>query len=173
MSVLSVDLIQTVLVGYTLPLHGTHGIRHWARVYENGIRLADGTGASVEVVKLFSLLHDSQRINESVDPGHGQRAADFALSLRGSLIELADDDFEQLYIALAFHTEGRMQGAITTLTCWDADRLDLARAGIHPSPRRLCTPQARDAQIISWATDRSLSDFMPAIVNSDWLKLRE
>lgn len=173
MSVISPALIHAVLDGYTLPLHGIHGIRHWARVYENGMRLADETGASVEIVKLFSLLHDSQRINESVDPGHGQRAADFALSLRGSLIKLPDDAFDRLYIAMAFHTEGRTQGDITILTCWDADRLDLARAGIHPSPRRLCTPQARDVEIISWATDRSLSDFIPAFVYSDWLSQNE
>jgi uncharacterized protein len=41
-------------------------------------------------------------------------------------------------------------------TCWDADRLDLGRVGKRPDPRRLCTPAARDRDVIEWAYRRSL-----------------
>jgi uncharacterized protein len=32
-------ILQTVLEEYRLPLHGHHGVTHWARVLENGLRL--------------------------------------------------------------------------------------------------------------------------------------
>ena len=59
-------VLQAVLEEYALPLGGAHGVAHWARVLENGVRLADATGANVEVVQLFALLHDSRRRSESI-----------------------------------------------------------------------------------------------------------
>jgi uncharacterized protein len=64
-------ILRAVLDDYALPWDGDHGVAHWARVLENGLKLAQGTGASVEVVQLFAVLHDSRRINESTD--HGPR----------------------------------------------------------------------------------------------------
>ena len=43
---------------YVLPWHGVHGVVHWARVFENGVQLAEQTGANVEVVKLFAEHQD-------------------------------------------------------------------------------------------------------------------
>ena len=62
-------VLKTVLQDYALPLGGDHGVAHWARVLENGLRLAEETGAIVEVVQLFAVLHDSRRLNEVTDPG--------------------------------------------------------------------------------------------------------
>ena len=62
--------------GFQLPLTSIHGPAHWARVRENGLRLATETGADRTVVELFALLHDSQRRSDGRDPGHGRRAAD-------------------------------------------------------------------------------------------------
>ena len=76
-------ILHAVLDEYTLPWDGDHGVAHWARVLENGLRLAEETGAHVEVVRLFAVLHDSRRINEVTDPDHGPRAAEFARTLRG------------------------------------------------------------------------------------------
>jgi uncharacterized protein len=45
---------------------------------------------------------------------------------------------------------------VTVQTCWDADRLDLGRVGKHPHPRYLCTPAARDREVIEWAYRRSV-----------------
>jgi len=74
-------LIREILQDYALPVRGEHGVVHWARVLENGLRLAGATGASVEVVTLFALFHDSRRVNQSHDYGHGLRGAKFAQSL--------------------------------------------------------------------------------------------
>ena len=57
-------VLKTVLEDYALSLNGDHGVGHWARVFENGLRLAEETGAIVEVVSLFAVLHDSRRQNE-------------------------------------------------------------------------------------------------------------
>ena len=32
-------LVHQILEDYSLPWHGTHGVGHWARVLENGLRL--------------------------------------------------------------------------------------------------------------------------------------
>ena len=94
-------LVHQILEDYPLPWHGTHGVGHWARVLENGLRLAKTTGVKVEVVQLFAVFHDSRRINEVVDFGHGQRGAELAAELRGDLFELSDADFTLLYEACA------------------------------------------------------------------------
>lgn len=169
MFVISSSLIQAILERYSLPWYGTHGVSHWARVYENGLRLAEVTGANVAIVQLFAVLHDSKRVNETVDFGHGQRGAKFATSLRGTYFDLTDEEFKLLYEACAYHTDGKTEGNITIQTCWDADRLDLARAMIHPKPRHLCTGAAKNPEIISWANQRSSSRFIPGFVYQDWL----
>jgi uncharacterized protein len=33
-------IIHRILEDYALPWHGVHGVGHWARVLENGLRLA-------------------------------------------------------------------------------------------------------------------------------------
>jgi len=104
MAPISSELIQAIRAQYTLPWRGTHGITHWARVREAGLRLAARTGAHPAVVELFAVLHDACRRNEGVDPGHGGRGADFAATLRGTLIHLPDAEFALLHTAFADHT---------------------------------------------------------------------
>ena len=82
-------ILQAILAEYVLPWDGVHGIAHWAKVLENGRRLAKETGANIEVVQLFAILHDCQRVNEGGDPKHGPRAAAFALEVRGLLYQPA------------------------------------------------------------------------------------
>src|SRR5262249_13184771 len=64
-------ILHAILEDYALPWGGDHGVAHWARVLENGLRLAWETGANIEVVSLFAILHDSRRLNECSDPDHG------------------------------------------------------------------------------------------------------
>lgn len=149
------DLILLVETGFALHLDGIHGRAHWARVRANGLHLAELTGANQQVVQLFAILHDSKRLNDGRDPQHGARAAEFARSLRDSLVDLSEEEFELLYHACAYHTSGMTEGDITVQTCWDADRLDLGRIGIMPDPRRLCTGAAREASTIEWAYRQS------------------
>lgn len=162
-------LLRVILKDYALPYFGIHGISHWARVLENGLRLAELTGANKEVVRLFALLHDSKRINETIDPGHGLRGAEFAITLRGTMFNLNDQEFDLLFEACANHTDGKTEADVTVQTCWDADRLDLIRAGITPDPKHLCTTAAKDPEIIRWANARSKNDTTPEFVHSEWL----
>ena len=76
-------LIQAIRDQYVLNWHGIHGWDHWMTVWETGKTLANEAGADLRVVELFALIHDSCRLNDGHDPGHGPRAADFAFALSG------------------------------------------------------------------------------------------
>lgn len=159
--------IYAEIVGsYALPLDGVHGPDHWTRVLENGLRLAEATGADAEVVSLFALFHDSRRVNEDHDPGHGLRGGEFARSLRGRLVHLEDARFELLFEACRLHTEGLVSDDATLQACWDADRLDLGRVGIVPERQRLGSDAARE--LLPWALERSFADVQPQEVLKRW-----
>ncbi|MCR9115530.1 MAG: hypothetical protein NXI22_01110 [bacterium] len=161
-------LLDVILADYALPLTGPHGVAHWARVLENGVRLANETGANVEVVSLFAVLHDSRRVNERTDPEHGPRAAKFAGELRGNLIQLEPAAFELLFRACQGHTHERTHPDVTIQTCWDSDRLDLGRVGVMPHPSRLCTEPAKRRDMILWADGRASFGVVPELVLTDW-----
>ena len=161
-------LIHRILEDYSLPWHGTHGVGHWARVLENGTRLAKETKANIEVVQLFAIFHDSCRVNEDADWGHGERGGNLALALRDKWLSLSDEEFDLLYEACAGHTDGLTEADITIQTCWDADRLDLGRVGICPELLRLCTEAAKNPEIIKWADGRASIDIVPDFVRGEW-----
>jgi uncharacterized protein len=155
---LQTDIQQVVVAAkkrFVLDLHGIHGVPHWQRVRENGLRIAKHSGADPLIVELFAYLHDCCREDDSSDPGHGERAAEFATLLRGKLIHLGDDDFALLHEAIRDHERGMTRGHATVLTCWDADRLDLGRVARRPQPRYLGTEYARRPDTIEWAYKRS------------------
>lgn len=149
-------ILRAILSGYTLPHDGYHGVYHWARVWENGLRVAEHNGADEEVVRIFALFHDARRVNEHHDPDHGLRGGELAKSLRGTLVHLDDTRFDLLYEACRLHTDGHTTGDATLLACWDADRLDLGRVGITPRPDLLCTDAARE--LIPWGQARARAD---------------
>ena len=159
-------IVAEILKDYRLPPRCSHGVVHWARVLANGLRVADANAADREVVALFALFHDSRRINEARDNGHGLRGGELARSLRGTLVHLDDARFELLFEACRLHTDGLTEGDPTLQACWDADRLDLGRVGIRPKPQRLCTDAARD--LVGWATARAMGDYEPAEVLTSW-----
>lgn len=163
-------LIRRIIEGYELPLFGIHGLPHWARVLETGLRLAERTGAIPRVVRLFAVFHDARRWSEGVDPGHAARGARLVRELRTDYLELPDSEFALLEAACLHHTEGRVDGDITVQTCWDADRLDLWRVSIIPHDRYLCTSAAKDHQIQKWARKRSTTNHTPAYVREQWMQ---
>lgn len=154
-AVITQKLITEIRGQYALHWHGLHGIGHFIRVHENGARLAAANGARLHVVELFAFLHDSRRLNDSLDPEHGARSALFARTLQGTFFHLDKADLDLLEYACRFHTDGLMEGDITVQTCWDSDRLDLGRASIKPRPSKLCTDAARAPHVIEWAYARS------------------
>lgn len=157
-------LVRAVAPGHHRAGAGSHGLTHWARVLENGLRLAPATGANVAVVALFAIFHDARRLNDGRDPGHGERGAQCATGLRAEWLALSDDEMDLLYEACARHTDGWLEADVTVQTCWDADRLDLPRAGVQVRPERLCTAAARDPAVIAWAERRALGKVEPGFV---------
>jgi uncharacterized protein len=143
---------------FVLDLHGIHGVPHWQRVRENGLRIAKHTGANRLLIELFAYLHDCCREDDRSDPGHGERAAEFIETLRGTLLNLGEDDFALLQVAIRDHEQGLTKGDVTVATCWDADRLDLGRVRTRPNPTYLCTEYARKKEVIEWAYKRSRAD---------------
>lgn len=140
---------------FELDHDGIHGIKHWRRVKENGLKLAEKTGADALVVELFAYLHDCCRESDGYDDGHGVRAAEFAGTLRGEELLITDSQFELLTEACRLHTCGKTKGDITVMTCWDADRLDLPRVGTIPRAELLCTEHAKERSVIEWAMRRA------------------
>ena len=153
---------------FALSRTGVHGITHWARVLENGHLLARSTGADLRVITFFAVFHDSKRVREGTDDGHGLRGAEYAKELLGKMYDLTDDQFDLLYTACAAHTDGLTEGNVTVQTCWDADRLDLLRVGVRPSPKRLCTPIARTKKIIAACSAQAKSRYVSALIRSEW-----
>lgn len=158
----SKPLIRKIKDQYRLGWHGTHGIKHWARVFETGMRISEVSGANQQIVQLFALFHDSCRENEYDDPEHGRRGADLALKLKGQYFDLPDDDFRLLQIACCNHTCADTHCDITVQTCFDADRLDLGRVGIIPDPKYLCTEVGKTNEMIDWAYENSIEGNVPA-----------
>jgi uncharacterized protein len=138
--------------------HSVHGSAHWRRVERNGLLLATRTGADLAVVQLFALFHDSCRVNDGWDPGHGARGAAYAATLHGTAYELSGERFELLRYACIWHTDGQHHEDPTIATCWDADRLDLGRVGIIPDPAFLSTKFGREI-----AACGSIQPFLPTV----------
>ena len=138
---------------------GVHGLSHWRRVRETGLKLAETNEANPHVVEAFAFLHDSQRVNEGYDDHHGWRACQFIRrQLAGStLLALLPEEIELLCEACEGHTSGRIDASPTVQTCWDADRLDLMRVGIWPDKHFLGTEEARQDEMIQWAVEQSLA----------------
>ncbi len=118
-----------------------------------GLELASGDAAvDRPLVFCFGLLHDTRRQNEAVDPGHAQRASDFAEELRGEgALALGGERFEALLDALRLHASGKVSPDPTIGTCWDADRLHLPRVSIVPDPALLSTRAALGAERLTAA----------------------
>jgi uncharacterized protein len=139
------ELSKLVEQQFQLPKTSIHGPDHWQRVRENGLGLAAETGANKRFVELFAVLHDARRRSDGHDPKHGQHAALLAEAWRPKYFPDLDKSLlGWLTLAIKWHASGCIRrGAsrsdILVGTCWDADRLDLVRAGIKPDPRKMST----------------------------------
>ncbi len=156
--IITPQLIEHIKSTYQLNWNGLHGYAHWMRVCENGLYLAQKNGANQKVVALFAFTHDMARQSDGGDPLHGPRAAHrIQAELQEVYFQLLPEELKQLVQAVSQHTLGFTQAGLTVQTCWDADRLDLGRAGIMPHSAHLCTLEAKDPATIEWAYRRSLN----------------
>ena len=119
--------------------------------------LAKETGANLNVVELFALIHDCQRDNDDYDLEHGRRAAEYVNDIYDEWLDIDKKEKELLIEACKYHSDGLIDADITVQTCWDSDRLDLGRVGIKPSSERLCTEAARRSDVIEKAYKRSIN----------------
>lgn len=138
---------------FKIDWHGVHGANHWARVFHHGKYIAQRREADLVVVELFSFLHDSCRLDDYRDPKHGDRGAEFAYGINGQFFQLDPIQLDNLCYAIKHHSEGDTSTNATIQTCWDADRLDLGRVGIIPSPKFLSDVAQ---EMIDYAFDLSI-----------------
>ncbi|MBQ8457408.1 MAG: hypothetical protein IJ540_07385 [Prevotella sp.] len=125
----------------------THGVEHWDRVAKFGRILHDGE-ADMDVIMAFAYLHDSERIDNAEDKEHGLRASRLTDTIRKTMLaNLNDEQIEKLKRACELHTIQHKTGDVTIDACFDADRMDLFRVGIKPSPERMATK--RGAELVA------------------------
>ncbi len=168
-TIITQEIIKTIFDGYLLNPLGTHGISHWGRVFENGLKLSKMNGADPIVLTYFSLFHDSRRINENTDYGHGKRGAELFLEL-SEMISVSEYQRADIVEACSHHTDGTTEGNITVQTCWDADRLDLWRVGKEPRKALLCTESAKMDSVLEWSRISSENREIPSC-SKDWLRM--
>lgn len=132
-------LKDKIISDFALGRTSIHGPDHWARVEEVGLELANENQADKEVVILFALLHDACRTSEYEEPNHGINAANLVKKLNNKYFNLSETQLDKLVYACYYHADGWVTDDVTIGTCWDADRLDLGRAGVVPDPDLLST----------------------------------
>ena len=147
-----------------------HGLGHWGRVLENGMKLAPLTGADPDVVALFAIFHDCKREDDGPDRFHGPRAGKFVYEI--APYHLGFLEMKQISLlakACHGHTNCRESSDPTLGTCWDADRLDIPRIGSEDfpyliDPFYLSTNAAKQPEILAWAQERSSQAQVPNFV---------
>ena len=154
-----------VLKDTPVEYYSIHGPDHWVRVERNGLYVAQKTGADKTIVQLFAVFHDCMRWNDSIDPGHGRRGAEYATQIRDELINISPNDFDKLYYACEWHTDQIITDDITIAACWDADRLDIGRVGFKLDYRYM---NSKSAQEIAKRDDLSPLNHMEV---RDWTRL--
>lgn len=138
------DYLWEYLIGqFSLGAHSIHGPDHWRRVERHAISLVEHNGGNLVVVRLFAAFHDVCRESDGGDHEHGARGAALAAQLHGDLFHLSDVDFDLLRYACVWHTAGQLSDDPTIGACWDADRLDIWRAGLTPEAQYMSTAHAR------------------------------
>ena len=161
------DFLRYLIDNFRLdPNNSPHGVAHWMRVMRNGLEIGRNLeGANLKVIRLFAILHDSERVAEMQDREHGFRAAMMAHVHNGheDTFTVTPDEMELLTTALTFHSDGYLTDCPTVGACWDADRLDLLRVGIHANPDLLCHAYSKQFSVMYAANQRAVR----------WLNLQE
>lgn len=138
-----------------------HGQSHWDRVKSMSLAICRQQLIDPTIACLFSHIHDSHRSHDGFDLEHGANAARFVLSCRQDLLHfLTDSEVAKLAHACEQHSEGLTSQDEHVASCWDADRLDLARPDVEtePSAAYMSTEFARRPEVIEAAMALSTRD---------------
>ena len=156
-NILNQKFFNFIAEQFDLDHNGDYGYDHWLRVILNGRLLCKHNTANIRVVELFALLHDSKRKSEGEDAHHGERAAIFAESLRGTWFSISDQEMRLLQDACILHSEGLKDKNVTLQTCWDANRLDYFRFEGEVDLTLFSDDLRKQYQIITDARERSVN----------------
>lgn len=139
-------VIEFALKSTRVDRNGLHHIDHWVRVCQYGMLIGTTEGADLKVVAYFAMLHDAARRNDGTDLYHGEHMANLLEMRHGDVIAELDMTQKSLLLhAIASHSDGQTSDDVTVGTCWDADRFDLSRLGVTPSPELMSTDTAKRA----------------------------
>ena len=142
-------LVKDVVAGSNNPESRIHGEHHWQWVAHRASKIASLNGGDPKVGYLFGLFHDTKRDNDSHDPDHGDRAAEYIDEFRQRL-PLDDDQINKLKEACRVHTNGGPIDDPTIGACQDADRLHLTRVGYRPDPKYFSTDVGKGMIPSAW-----------------------
>lgn len=137
-------IIERIHQGLHISSNSIHAESHWKRVAAFGEYIAKKEKLNKHLMRLFAYFHDSKRFNDSVDPKHGPRAAEYIKTFTLTELGLNKNERNQLIFACRYHTYEEKTEDIDVLACWDSDRLDLPRVGIVIDPDRLFTKTAKN-----------------------------
>ena len=137
-------IIKKIKQELKISLNSIHAESHWNSVASFGEYISKKEGLNTHLIRLFAYFHDSKRHNDSYDPEHGPRAAEFVKTFKLSELGLNEKEREQLIFACRYHTYEKKTEDRDILACWDSDRLDLPRVGITIDPDRLFTKTAKN-----------------------------
>jgi len=143
-----------------------HGPGHWFRVRRFGAILAALEGLPEDArrcVEIFALVHDLARLDDGCGNQHAIDGAAYIDEVLPAVFgPIPRDQVETVRVAIRYHSDGmvsrvaddrglfaHLEGphelSVRTIgCCWDADRLDLPRVGIHPEARFMSTANWRD-----------------------------
>jgi uncharacterized protein len=157
-----------------------HGPAHWARVHRFGVLLAEREqlpAAGRVCVEVFAWVHDLAREDDSGSNHHAiEGAASLDRVLPAIFDGLSSEQVETIRAAIRYHSDGMTAGraydagafddlawprelVVPTIgCCWDADRLDLPRVGVHPGAQFMSTSAWREVLPLSEQVHRSVGE---------------
>jgi uncharacterized protein len=121
--------VERIVFSYQALKDGLHGIEHLRRAAENAMLIAiQECPEDYDNAVLGAYFHDIGRVDDSPGNSHAIAGAEIAEKmLRKFWPEL---NIEKIVFAIRYHADGLVSDDPLIGTIWDADRLELGRAGI-------------------------------------------
>ncbi len=137
-----------------------HGFEHVRRVVSNAREIAlEECPENVNDAVLAAYLHDIGRISDDYDGNeHAIRGAEIAKELLQK--HWPEADAKRILFAIRYHADGILTEDPLIGALWDADRLDIGRAGLTIDLAFLSTNKGRKiaSQILQQPHKRALAE---------------